>query len=145
MTTQPLSPLTMLLSRHTRRRKFITLLGGAAAAWPLAVRAQQAKVRRVGWIWVGRSAGISPESAGFRQGLRDFDYVEGKNIIVEYRFAEGRSDRIADLVAELMQIGPDVASTLRGGSPWRAKNKTDGAGESFCKVPLWPGRLSFSV
>ena len=67
------------------RRELLVALGGAAAAWPLAARSQQAKVWRVGWIWIGRSAGISPELAGFRQGLRDFDYVEGKNIIVEYR------------------------------------------------------------
>jgi putative tryptophan/tyrosine transport system substrate-binding protein len=107
-----------------KRREFITLLGGAAAVWPLATRAQQAKVWRVGWIWIGRSAGISPELAGFRQGLRDFDYVEGKNIIVEYRFAEGRSDRIADLVAELMQIGPDVLVGLGNPVITALKNAT---------------------
>jgi putative ABC transport system substrate-binding protein len=124
------------------RRDFITLLGGAVAARG-ALTASEGPASRLdlGWTFSGHFT----RAGGFRQGLRDFDYVEGKNIIVEYRFAEGRSDRIADLVAELMQIGPDVASTLRGGSPWRAKNKTDGAGESFCKVPLWPGRLSFSV
>ncbi|SEE89166.1 putative ABC transport system substrate-binding protein [Rhizobiales bacterium GAS191] len=91
-----------------RRRGFITLVGGTAAAWPLLARAQQTKVWRVGWIWIGRSAGISPELAGFRQGLKDFGYVEGQNIIVEYRYAEGRRDRIADLVAELVQMRPDV-------------------------------------
>jgi putative ABC transport system substrate-binding protein len=108
-----------------RRRDLITLLGGAAIAWPLAARAQQsAKVWRVGWIWIGRSAGISPELAGFRQGLRDFDYVEGKNIIVEYRFAEGRSNRIADLVAELMQIRPDVLVGLGNPVITALKNAT---------------------
>ena len=91
-----------------RRREFITLVGGAVLARPLAVRAQQTKVWRVGWIWIGRSAGISPELAGFRQGLKDFGYVEGQNIIVEYRYAEGRTDRIAGLVAELVQMQPDV-------------------------------------
>jgi putative ABC transport system substrate-binding protein len=107
------------------RRDFITLLGGATAAWPLATRAQQmAKAWRVGWIWIGRSAGISPELAGFRQGLRDFDYVEGKNIIVEYRFAEGRRDRIPDLVAELMQIGPDVLVGLGNPVITALKNAT---------------------
>jgi len=107
-----------------KRREFITLLGGAAAAWPLAARAQQAKVWRVGWVWMGRSAGISPELAGFRQGLRDFDYVEGENIIVDYRFAEGRKDRIADLVAELMQIGPDVLVGLGNPVITALKNAT---------------------
>jgi putative tryptophan/tyrosine transport system substrate-binding protein len=112
------------MTAKMKRRAFITLLGGAAAAWPLAARSQQAKVWRVGWIWIGRSAGISPELAGFRQGLRDFDYVEGKNIIVEYRFAEGRSDRIADLVAELMQIGPDVLVGLGNPVITALKNAT---------------------
>jgi putative ABC transport system substrate-binding protein len=106
-----------------KRRQFITALAGAAA-WPLVARAQQAKVWRVGWIWIGRSAGVSPELAGFRQGLRDFDYVEGKNIIVEYRFAEGRSDHIADLVAELMQIGPDVLVGLGNPVITALKNAT---------------------
>jgi putative tryptophan/tyrosine transport system substrate-binding protein len=108
-----------------KRREFIMLLGGAVASWPLAARAQQpAKIWRVGWIWIGRSAGISPELAGFRQGLRDFDYVEGKNIIVEYRFAEGRRDRITDLVAELMQIGPDVLVGLGNPVITALKNAT---------------------
>jgi putative tryptophan/tyrosine transport system substrate-binding protein len=107
-----------------RRREFTTLLCGAAVAWPVAARAQQAKVWRVGWIWIGRSAGISPELAGFRQGLKDFDYVEGKNIIVEYRFAEGRSDRIADLIAELMQMGPDVLVGLGNPVITALKNAT---------------------
>jgi putative tryptophan/tyrosine transport system substrate-binding protein len=107
-----------------KRRRFITLLGGAAVAWPLAARAQQAKLWRVGWLWIGPSAGISPELAGFRQGLKDFDYVEGKNIIVEYRFAEGRRDRIADLVAELIQIGPDVLVGLGNPVITALKNAT---------------------
>ena len=112
------------MGSHIERRKFIATLGCAAASWPLAARSQQAKVWRVGWIWIGRSAGISPELAGFRQGLRDFDYVEGKNIIVEYRFAEGRSDRIADLVAELIQIGPDVLVGLGNPVITALKNAT---------------------
>jgi putative tryptophan/tyrosine transport system substrate-binding protein len=111
---------------HLRRREFITLLGGTAAAWPLPLNAQQAKVWRVGWIWIGRSAGISPELAGFRQGLKDFDYVEGQNIIVEYRFAEGRRDRIADLVAELVQMRPDVLVGLGNPVITALKNATTG-------------------
>ena len=91
------------------RRELLAALGGAAAGWPLAASAQQAeRVWRIGWIWIGRSAGISPELAGFRQGLKDFGYIEGQNVIVEYRFAEGRRDRIADLVSELVQMRPDV-------------------------------------
>jgi putative ABC transport system substrate-binding protein len=98
----------MLLARHTKRREFITLFGGAAAAWPLAARAQQAGDResagqmpRVGWLWSGRSAGNSSELAGFQQGLRELGYVEGKNIIVEYRFGENRIERLLNLASDL--------------------------------------------
>src|SRR6516164_3481600 len=108
MTTRPLSALRMLLYRHTKRREFITLLGSAAAAWPLAARAQQAGDResagqmpRVGWLWSGRSAGNSSELAGFQQGLRELGYVEGKNIIVEYRFGENRIERLLNLASDL--------------------------------------------
>jgi putative tryptophan/tyrosine transport system substrate-binding protein len=106
------------------RRELLAALGGAAA-WPLAARAQQAeRVRRIGWLWIGRSAGISPELAGFRQGLKDFGYIEGQNVIVEYRFAEGRRDRIADLVAELVQMRPDVLVGLGNPVITALKNAT---------------------
>jgi putative ABC transport system substrate-binding protein len=96
-----------------RRRELIVLLS-STAGWPLAARAQQpVKVPRVGWIWLGRSAGNPPEVAGFRQGLQDLGYIEGQNIIVDYRFGENRDDRMADLVAELVQLRPDVLVALR--------------------------------
>ena len=72
---------------NVRRRKFIALLGGAAA-WPLSSRAQQqpTHVPKVGWIFPGASAGHPTELAGFKEGLRELGYVEGRNIVVEYRF-----------------------------------------------------------
>jgi putative ABC transport system substrate-binding protein len=95
------------------RRDFIAMLGSAAGTWPLTARAQQpTKVGRVGWIWAGRSAGNLVETAGFRQGLKELGYIEGQNIIVDYRFGEGRTERIADLVAELVQLRPDVLVAL---------------------------------
>src|SRR5262249_16059475 len=110
---------------RVKRREFVSLLGGAAAAWPLAARAQQmAKVWRVGGVWVGRLAGIFPGLAGFCQGLRGFYYVEGKKIIVEYRLCVGPRDRIPDLVAELMQIGPDVLVGLGNPVITALKNAT---------------------
>ena len=100
--------------RHMLRLCAAALLAtSATAAWPPAVRAQQpAKVPRVGWIWNGRSAGNPIEAAGFRQGLYEFGYTEGQNIVVDYRFGEGRNDRIADLAAELVQLQPDVLVAL---------------------------------
>ena len=74
-----------------RRREFITLLGGAAVAWPVAARAQQpAKVALIGFLHYG-SPGPSLEVDAFRQGLRELGYVEGRNITIEYRFASGQS------------------------------------------------------
>src|SRR5712675_1710562 len=92
-----------------KRREFITLVGGAAA-WPVVARAQQPK--RVVWTWVGRPGVNPPEVAGFRQGLKDFGYVEGQNILVEYRYSEGRSERVAEIVAEAMRMRPDVICVL---------------------------------
>jgi putative tryptophan/tyrosine transport system substrate-binding protein len=109
-----------------RRRDLLQLCGaallaaGVTSAWPLATSAQQpAKVPRVGWIWVGRSAGNPTEVAGFRQGLKELGYIEGQNIVVDYRFGEGRDDRMADLAAELVQLRPDVLVAL-GDFPVRA-------------------------
>ena len=90
-----------------RRREFIALLGGAAAAWPLAARAQQSgKAYRIGWL---QPAPI-PDTwlKGFRQGLQEFNYVEGKNLIIEYRWGDGNFDRLPEMAAELVQLNVDA-------------------------------------
>jgi putative ABC transport system substrate-binding protein len=103
----------MILTRLTsmRRRHFITLIGAAATAWPLAVRAQQAgKVRRIGFLAGGSrpiSVDFNPYSA-FVRGMRELGYVEGRDFIVEWRFAEGRAELFPDLAAELVRLNPDV-------------------------------------
>jgi putative tryptophan/tyrosine transport system substrate-binding protein len=93
-----------------KRREFITLLGGAAIAWPLPLRAQQAgKIPRIGYLSPGSaSAGLVARDQAFRQGLRELGYVEGKNIVIEYRYAEGKFDRLAGLAAELVRLKVDV-------------------------------------
>jgi putative ABC transport system substrate-binding protein len=100
----------MLLSRHTRRREFITLLGGGAAAWPLVARAQQArKIPTIGVLWHAGSAeeeGIYP--AALRQGLKDFGYVEGQNIILHERFPAEIPERFYSLATELVALKVDV-------------------------------------
>jgi len=95
-----------------RRRQFITLLSGAAAAWPLAARAQQtaSTVRRIGLLLPGntRTTAVRGQLEAFRKGLKEYGWVEGQNIIVEYSFAEGREDALPAIAAELARLRLDV-------------------------------------
>src|SRR5262245_523921 len=109
-----------------RRREFITLLGGAAAAWPLAAGAQLGeRMRRIGWLVTGSPSSHGISLAAFQEGLRTLGYIEGKNVRIEYRWAEGAVDRLSVLAAELVRL--DVDLILAGGSfgARAAKNATD--------------------
>jgi putative ABC transport system substrate-binding protein len=88
-----------------RRREFITRLGGAAAGWPLVAHAQQiSKPARLGYIWIGTKDSEHSTRDGLRQGLRDLGYVEGRDFVLEERYAESKPDRLPEIVAELMRL-----------------------------------------
>ena len=93
-----------------RRREFITAIATTAATWPLAARAQQGgqKLRRIGHLIGGTQAVSSRVSVGLIEGLRDLGYIEGRDYVVEYRYAEGHYDRFSDLAAELVRLNVDV-------------------------------------
>jgi len=101
--------LSVRRGRSMRRRDFITLVGGSAAAWPRAARAQQPSMPVVGLLspeWP--NAVTADHLRAFREGLNDTGYVEGRNVIIEYRWAEGRYDRLPALAAELVRLPVNV-------------------------------------
>src|SRR5437763_5725529 len=107
-TTQPLSALTMLLSRHTRRRAFIFALAGAAA-WPLATRAQQAgRLPIIGFLGSSTTKSQAAWVAAFVERLRELGWVDGHTVVITYRWAEGRSARFAEIAAEFVRLNVDV-------------------------------------
>ena len=91
-----------------RRREFMAALGGAAAAWPLVARSQQPGVPVIGFLNSASRDGYAPMVAGFRQGLKETGYVEGQNVAIEYRWAEGQYDRVPPMAAELIGRPADV-------------------------------------
>jgi putative ABC transport system substrate-binding protein len=101
--------------RQWKRREFIALLGGAAAAWPSLGLAQPAgkAVPRIGVLLFGTPQ-TDPNFGAFRRGLRDHGYVESQNIVIEYRYAEGKSERLRGLARELVESKPDLIFALGG-------------------------------
>jgi putative tryptophan/tyrosine transport system substrate-binding protein len=101
-----------------RRRQFIRLLGGAAATWPLAARAQQpAKLPTIGFLGVGTSSSHGHWFAASVQRLRELGWIEGRTIAIEYRWAQGRPERFAEIAAEFVRLKVDVILTSGGAVP----------------------------
>jgi putative tryptophan/tyrosine transport system substrate-binding protein len=97
------------MASHIGRRKLLATLGGAAATWPLAARAQQTKrIFKVGHLESGLPSSSPYLLAAFQQGLRKLGYIEGENLFIERRYAEGLEERLPQLAAELVRFGVDV-------------------------------------
>src|SRR5437763_9401079 len=103
-----------------KRRELITLLGGAAVVWPLRARTQQGgKIYRIGILEPVPAAQNAANLESLRKGLRDLGYVEGRNLVIEYRSADGRAERFLDLASELVGLNLDLMVT-RGTPATRA-------------------------
>jgi putative tryptophan/tyrosine transport system substrate-binding protein len=150
-----------------KRREFITLLGGAAAAWPLAARAQQSTMPVIGFLEATTAADTVYRVAAFRDGLKEAGFIDGHNVAIEFRWAENKLDRLPALAADLVRrqvaviFGPNISvraamaatSTIpivfvSGGDPIATGLVTNLSrpggnitGVSFASTPLQPKRL----
>jgi putative ABC transport system substrate-binding protein len=108
------------VSIHIQRRELVTLLGGTAAVWPVAAQAQRPGMPVVGYLHTGTAEGFADPLRAFHGGLREAGYTEGRNFAIEYRWADGRGDRLPALANELLRRRVTVMVTSGGGGGARA-------------------------
>ena len=122
---EPIRWCLLCLGADMKRRAFISLLGGAAAAWPLAARAQQAgKLPTIGFLGQSTRSAGSEWVAAFVQRLRELGWIEGRTIAIEYRWAEGRTERAAEIAAEFVRLKVDIIVTSGTSQVLAAKQAT---------------------
>src|SRR5712692_4469459 len=110
---------------HLKRRDFIALLGGAAAVWPLAARAQQSrKLPTIGFLGANTASFERASTDAFVQRLRELGWIENQTVAIEYRWAEGRDERFAEIAAEFIRLKVDVILTYATPSSIAAKKAT---------------------
>src|SRR5262245_21005107 len=113
------------MASHIGRRKFLATLGGAAAAWPLAARAQQAgKIYTIGFLTPGSLEELAMVTAVFPDALRELGWIEGKNVAFERRYAENRPERLPELAADPVRLNVDVIVAIGTLAPLAAKQAT---------------------
>ena len=114
-----------------KRREFITLVGGAAAAWPRAARAQEAaKQPTIGFLGGGTPSSQSQWAIAFAQRLRELGWIDGRTVAIEYRWGEGRVERYAEIAAEFVRLNVDVI--LAGGNRSGDRGKAGDVGHPDC-------------
>jgi putative tryptophan/tyrosine transport system substrate-binding protein len=148
----PLGLGQRMQSGQLKRRTFITLLGGAAT-WPLATRAQQSRLPTIGFLGATTLAVEGSRDAVLVQRLRELGWIEGRSIAIEYRWAEGRNERFAEIAAEFVRLKVEVIVTYGTAPTLAAKHATSAIPIVFAisgdpvgtgLVPVWRGRAATS-